>query len=89
MSSDSSSPLTQKYIDICEKIKAFTFKTPSNHGIADPSYTIYLAKCSELLKLDMRLHDLCYTYDFDNPDHFAEIEEELLEIEKEVDKLTK
>ena len=89
MSSYTSSSLSQKYIDIVEKIKAFTFKSPSNCGIADPSYKCYLAKCGELFKLDLRLHDLCYTYDFDNPNHFAEIEEELLEIEQEVDKLTK
>ena len=89
MSNYTPSPLSQKYIDIVEKIKAFTFKSPSNSGIADPGYKSYLAKCGKLFELDMQLHDLCYTYDFDDPDHFAEIEEELLEIEKEVDKFTK
>ena len=88
MSSYIPSPLSQKYIDIVEKIKAYTFQTPSNRGIADPSYKSYLARCSILFKLDMRLNDLCNTYDFYDPDDQASIEEALLEIEQEVDKLT-
>lgn len=89
MSNYTRSLLSQKYIDIAEKIKAFAFKSPSNCGTVDPSYRVYLARCGKLFKLDLRLHNLCYIYDFDNPEDFTEIEEELLEIEKEVDKLTK
>ena len=89
MSANTSSFLSEKYLEIIEKIKGFTFKSPSNRGIADPSYKSYLAKCSRLFSLDMQLNDLCNTYDFDDPDHFKEIEEVLFEIAQEVDKLVK
>lgn len=89
MSNYTRSLLSQKYIDIAEKIKAFAFESPSNRGPVDPGYRIYLARCGKLFELDLRLHNLCNIYDFDNPDDFAEIEEELLEIEREVEKLTK
>ena len=83
------SPLSQKYNEIIEKIKAFTFTSPSNSGIYDPDYKVYLAKCCTLLNLDVQLNSLCYTYEFEDPDQYKEIEEELLDIEQEVDKLVK
>ena len=82
------SPFGQKTIEIFEKIKAYTFLSPSNQGTVDPSYKSYLSRCSQLFQLDKQLSVLPYVYDFDDPEQFELIEEELLRIEQEVDRLT-
>ena len=83
-------PYEMRALEITNKIKSYTFKTPSDKGIADPDYKRYLAICSRLFELDCSLHSLFYTYDeMTNDEEFASFEERLIEIEKEVDKLVK
>lgn len=83
-------PSNKKALEIYEKIKSFTFRTPSNKGVADPSYKSYLAICARLFQLDCELHDLFYTYDdTDDAEAIEELEHRLLEIEQEVDELVK
>ncbi len=81
-------PYEMRALEITKKIKSFTFRSPSNKGVADPDYKVYLAICSKLFELDCNLHNLFYIYDDLSDDEAVnELELRLLEIEQEVNKL--
>lgn len=68
-----------KWLEIQERIKAFTQQIPSNNGVGDPAYKSYLANCAKLYEIDIKLNDIC---NLDLED--KEFTEELLKLEKEV-----
>lgn len=65
-----------------EKIKEFTQKKPSNEGIADSDYQIYLAECAKLLEIDQEINALEIS---DLPEEI--INRELKFLDEEVEKI--
>lgn len=75
--------MNNQIFTIQQKIKDYTKEKPSDRGIADPAYKVYLANCSRLLELDVQLNSL------QNMEYADTVMVELLEsIEKEVNAIT-
>lgn len=75
--------MTNKILTIQQKIKDYTKEKPSDRGVADPAYKVYLANCSRLLELDVQLNAL------QNMEYADTVMDSMLsEIEQEVNTIT-
>ena len=79
------SEFATKIIAIQQKIKNFTQAQPSDKGVSDPSYKVYLSKCSRLLELDVQLNNFQNSMEDYSK---ADIENILTELDHQVSEIT-